>query len=443
MKARQINPKAMGKSSVEKGIQPLENRRVLIVDDEPGILVAYQNILNGDSDGDQNVVSMKSSRFQKPASLPSISEESDFDSKVSYEVVTCASAAQALFEIKKSQDQKSPFAAAFLDVLLGEGMDGIHLAKEIFQYDPDIQIVFVTAYQDRTIESIHRILGGDRAHQWDYLNKPFTRGEIEQKTQGMVRLWNLKVRERNQATHLEQLRNVLMKAEKSQSIAVVARSVAHEFGNLLVQIIGKAELSIGRSPQEMNRALETILKAGETAANVLERFKSMADGRDVDLELEQLPVADAIDEALGLLEHRLKSKNVLVSKIKWEHVEARIDKYSLIQVFVNLILNSIQAMGGSGQIDLSLRVLGDQVEVRLRDYGPGFTKALGTGEIERIFEPFFTTKKEHGGTGLGLSICREIVEITHHGKIRAENHEAKGAVFIILIPLGVPQGGGE
>ncbi|MBX9768121.1 MAG: response regulator [Bdellovibrionales bacterium] len=439
MSARHLPPKNLESKAVD-GQVPLENRRVLVVDDEPSILSVYRGIL--DVDAHQKIVPMRSSRFQRPVVDPTSLDGTSVP-KVSYEVVACESAAQALFEMKKSQEQKRPFAAAFLDVLLGDGMDGIQLAKELFRYDSDIQIVFVTAYQDRTIDSIHKVLGSDRAHQWDYLNKPFTKGEIEQKTQNMVSLWNLKVRDREQTTRLEQLRNVLMKAEKSQSIAVVARSVAHEFGNLLVQIIGKAELSIGRSPQEMNRALETILKAGETAANVLERFKSMADGRDVSVELVKMPLAEAVDEALGLLEHRLKTKNVLVSKTKWEHVEASIDKYSLIQVFVNLILNSIQAMGGSGQIDLSLRILGDHAEVRVRDYGPGFSKALGTDEIDKIFEPFFTTKKEHGGTGLGLSICKEIVEITHGGKIRAENHESKGAVFIILIPLQAPEGARE
>ena len=410
----------------------VENRRILIVDDEPSILNVYASILEGDQP--QKVISMKSSRFP-PASADVSS--APLAPKAVYELVTCQSATEALFEMKKSMAANKPFAAAFLDVLLGEGMDGIQLAKELFRFDSELQVVFVTAYQDRTIDSIQRILGGDRTHQWDYLNKPFTRGEIEQKAQNMVSMWNLKQRDREQSARLEQLRNVLMKAEKSQSIAVVARSVAHEFGNLLVQIIGKAELSLGRSPPEMNRALETILKAGETAASVLERFKSMADGRNVDVALAKLPLSETIDEALGLLEHRLKTKNVLVSKVKWDHVEAEVDKYSLIQVLVNLILNSVQAMGGSGQIDLSLRQLSDHAEIRVRDYGPGF----GAVPVEKIFEPFFTTKKEHGGTGLGLSICKEIVEITHSGQIRAENHESKGAVFVIMIPLKAPEGG--
>ena len=102
----------------------------------------------------------------------------------------------------------------------------------------------------------------------------------------------------------------------------------------------------------------------------------------------------------------------------------------MVQVFMNLVINSMHVMPEGGEIQIAGRIEKDNLEITVRDSGPGITPE----NAEKIFEPFFTTKGD-SGTGLGLSICKEIIEITHGGQISVSNHPNGGAVFKIAIPI--------
>ena len=108
------------------------------------------------------------------------------------------------------------------------------------------------------------------------------------------------------------------------------------------------------------------------------------------------------------------------------------DRVELQQVAVNLILNAIEAMGGTTEWPRELlirtaRADHEGVFVAIEDSGPGFPP----GSLERLFEPFFTTKS--GGLGIGLSICRSIIE-SHGGRLWASANEACGAIFQFTLP---------
>ena len=100
----------------------------------------------------------------------------------------------------------------------------------------------------------------------------------------------------------------------------------------------------------------------------------------------------------------------------------------LQQVFVNIILNGVQAMGPGGVLTLKVETADHMGRVVIRDNGPGIPEEVKT----RIFDPFFTTKSE--GTGLGLSVSNSIIE-EHNGKITLESIEGKGTTFYIALPL--------
>ncbi|MGH0029069.1 MAG: ATP-binding protein [Myxococcota bacterium] len=102
----------------------------------------------------------------------------------------------------------------------------------------------------------------------------------------------------------------------------------------------------------------------------------------------------------------------------------------LRQVFLNLIVNAVQAVGESGHIQMRTRHEGDHVVVRIEDDGPGMTAS----DREKLFDPFFTTKPVGEGTGLGLTVSYEIVQ-GHGGTIAAESEPGAGAVFEVRLPL--------
>ena len=132
-------------------------------------------------------------------------------------------------------------------------------------------------------------------------------------------------------------------------------------------------------------------------------------------------IEQPIEEALTLLSHELKENQVRVCWIRRKKSLVFGNSTGLMQVFVNLLINSMHAMGKSGQIDLSIVEIADRIEVRLRDYGPGVDKKI----LDRLTEPFFTTKGD-AGTGLGLAIAKEIVEQEHSGKTRRAKSRSKG-----------------
>jgi two-component system sensor histidine kinase HydH len=109
-------------------------------------------------------------------------------------------------------------------------------------------------------------------------------------------------------------------------------------------------------------------------------------------------------------------------------VEADQDK--LIQVFLNLFLNSIQAMEDGGRLDISITVQDGNIVFTITDTGSGISK----GDLPRIFDPYFTTKPE--GTGLGLAMSMKIIE-EHGGTITFQSEEAVGTSIVVSLPVNL------
>ncbi|HEB49814.1 MAG TPA: hypothetical protein ENI89_04320 [Desulfobulbus sp.] len=103
------------------------------------------------------------------------------------------------------------------------------------------------------------------------------------------------------------------------------------------------------------------------------------------------------------------------------------DARQLEQVFHNLLANSEDAMEDGGSIEIRARVCGGDVEITVRDTGPG----ISNGDLDRVFRKFFTTREE--GLGLGLPVCRQIVR-AHNGEIRLDNAAGGGVVVTLRLP---------
>ena len=406
------------------------NHRILIVEDEPGISEAYRDILNPKS---SNIVHLR--RSSRSAGGPGSTDKPAVEIKRKridkFDLVVVDSAEKALAEVKHSIEMKKPFTMGFFDVLLGGGMDGIELVKQIHAMDSEIYAVFVTAYSDRNVDSIQAVLGDSEASQWDYINKPFTQGEILQKARGGVTLWNAKREREIKDEHTANLQRQLFEHERLATMATVARGIGHEFKNILNSIIGKVHLSSNLTTVDALRdQLKNIHSAAKRASEVVEKLHYLHDPSAQKIQKKWLFIDQPIEEALTLLSHELKLNNVRVCWIRRKKSLVFANSTGLMQVFVNLFINAIHAMGNPGIIDISIAEVGEHVEVRVRDYGPGIDRKI----IARVTEPFFTTKGENG-TGLGLAIVKEIVEVENAGKLILQNHEFKGLEVLLLFPF--------
>ena len=401
---------------------PVPNRRILVVDDEKQIADSIRQIL---APTDRGAGKPRSSRSQKQESNVVQLNTPGFD------VVVVHNSKDALAAIQDSLSQDRPFALGFFDVLLGEDKDGIELVKENQALDPRIYSVFVTAYHDRTVDSISQFLGEENLDLWDYINKPFTEGEILQKARHLSSLWDLHRLKEWQEDRLADAQKRLLQHERQNTIAAIGRSFAHEFGNLLTHIVGNADIALKKNdPARMKQALEVILRASEAASALLRKFTKFEDPSGSPRKPNPINMQIPIEEAQELMAFQFRKSKIEFVKERFAPVLLEADKHSLVQVFMNLFINSTHAMNGSGKIYVQLyKAENSTVKVLVRDTGSGIPEHL----LEKVTDPMFTTKGDKG-SGLGLSICKEIIEIEHGGEFKISNHPQGGVVVEITLP---------
>ena len=184
-------------------------------------------------------------------------------------------------------------------------------------------------------------------------------------------------------------------------------------------------LAAGLAVQQL---LDEIGRASGAISNIVRAVKSYA-------YLDQAPVQDvdiaaSIDDTLMILNHKLKHGVEVVREFPTDLPKVEAYAGELNQVWTNIVDNAVQAMGGSGRIEIAARRLGEEVEVRIADSGPGIPEDVAP----RIFEPFFTTKAQGVGTGLGLHIAHNIVVNRHRGRIGFDTRPGR-TEFRIVLPL--------
>jgi len=170
--------------------------------------------------------------------------------------------------------------------------------------------------------------------------------------------------------------------------------------------------------QRSARAISDVVRAVKSYA-----YLDQAPVQDVDLRV-------SLEDTLIILRHKLKAGIEVVRQ--FDAALPRIEAYAgeLNQVWTNLIDNAIHAMNGRGVLELGARVVGDEVEVRIADNGPGIPSEIAP----RIFDPFFTTKPQGEGTGLGLHIAHNIVVDRHRGRIEFDSKPGR-TEFRVRLPL--------
>ena len=253
-------------------------------------------------------------------------------------------------------------------------------------------------------------------------------------------------REEIEAYHQQRLAH----AERLASLGELAASVAHEIKNPLAGIAGAVRILAEDMPVSDSR--KEIM--GEILAQIRRLDGTVRDlltfARPGGPELGPCALHQVLDRVLLVLAEDPSASNVRVVREYHSDLPAvSADGKLLEQVFFNLLLNAVQAMGGHGTITLRTArgeagatwtdgaPLGPHLEVRVMDTGPGIPAHL----LREIFTPFFTTKPR--GIGLGLAITRRIVE-DHGGRISGENLPGQGAMFRICLPLeGSDDGTGE
>jgi PAS domain S-box-containing protein len=240
-------------------------------------------------------------------------------------------------------------------------------------------------------------------------------------------------------TEQKEERERAARADKLRALGQLASGVAHDFNNSLAAILGRAQLLRRQVHDEaLVRNLDIIQTAAEDAAATVRRIQTFARKSPVK-EFEMLDVRNLLHDAVEITrtrwenEARLRGLEYEVSLEAENNINAFGSASELREVFVNLIVNAVDAMPRGGRLTITCRRHDNRLQLEFSDNGTGMPEEIR----QKIFEPFFSTKGAHG-TGLGLSVSYSIIE-RHEGSIRVASEPGNGTTFTIDLPAVVPE----
>ncbi|MCR3923527.1 MAG: ATP-binding protein, partial [Firmicutes bacterium] len=238
-------------------------------------------------------------------------------------------------------------------------------------------------------------------------------------------------------TKRKQLEEELQKADKLESLGILAGGIAHDFNNFLTIILGNLSLAkmYAKGDIKVSKHLHEMEDAFAQTRNLTEQLLTFAKGG------EPLTRAVSIDSFIrDVSSFALSGSNTLYEFFLTADLPAvEIDEGQITQVISNLLINADQAMPTGGTIKISAESLviqgentlplqpGHYVAVTIADEGKGIAKKA----LPKIFDPFFTTKEQ--GSGLGLTICYSIIK-RHGGHIAVKSVEGQGTSFTVYLP---------
>jgi PAS domain S-box-containing protein len=241
-------------------------------------------------------------------------------------------------------------------------------------------------------------------------------------------------------TESKRIEEELIKAQKLESLGVLAGGIAHDFNNLLTAILGNVNLArmYAKPGDKVTVRLEEAEKASVRAKDLTQQLLTFSKGGAP--VKKTASIADVLRDSARFA---LRGSNVRCEfSIPDDLWPVEIDEGQISQVIHNLIINAYQAMPDGGAIrvsaenvllgpdhDLSLTLnLGKYVSLSVEDEGHGIPQHL----VSKIFDPYFTTKTK--GSGLGLATSYSILK-NHDGTITVESEVGKGSTFRIYLPV--------
>ena len=349
-------------------------------------------------------------------------------------------------------------------------MDGLELVRRIRASERPgyVYIILLTARAQT-----EDLVEGMEAGADDFVAKPFERDELRVRLRAGERIIQLEQTLARQNQELRETQAALIQSEKLASLGQLAAGMAHEINNPLAYVMNNLAV-LRRDMQAAMEVLNTYRKGCENLANLAhdlvaeaERMEEAIDlpyiqenfGRDFEASLQglqrvrdivgnlrdfaRLDEADfkavdlniALTSTLEITRYEIRQKNLQVDTQFQNLPLVQCHPSKLNQVFLNLLMNAVQASPSGGVITLRTHAPSEEmVEVEVEDQGHG----ISPEHMPRLFEPFFTTKPVGQGMGLGLSVSYGIIR-DHGGTIEVDSTPGQGTRFRVRIPRQPPQ----
>jgi len=246
---------------------------------------------------------------------------------------------------------------------------------------------------------------------------------------------NLEKKVEERTEDLRQAQFQIMHQEKMASLGLLAAGIAHEIGNPLTSISSLTQLLKRRLKDEKNlNYLSTIMKNIDRISKIVRELVDFS--RPSNYETKLTDVNEIARAAVGIVKYDSRSKHINFSlDLSPDLPRIVLVADQLLQVFINILFNAVDAMEGFGN-DLFLKTFrqDNHIVIEITDTGCGIPES----EINKIFEPFYTTKEVGKGTGLGLSVSYGIIR-NFNGDIAVHSKVGQGSTFTIKLPINQPK----
>ncbi len=230
----------------------------------------------------------------------------------------------------------------------------------------------------------------------------------------------------NQLTETQQR---LISSERLAAIGSMSSYVAHEIRNPLVTIGGFAK-TLSRftfTDSKIKANIDIIIEEVKRLEKILSNITDF--GKPSKPEKVDIQMCEIMENTCVLMENYFQEKNINVhKKFEAEVPEISVDPTQIKQVFLNMLMNAVEAMPDGGDLDIIIRLGVESVEIDIVDNGKSIPKEV----LQNIFDPFFTTKPN--GTGVGLSISLKIIE-DHGGNIDVKSISGRGTTMSMTLPV--------
>ena len=293
---------------------------------------------------------------------------------------------------------------------------------------------------DRLVTGVRALGSGELEHRIDKRVGPGELGVLAREFNDMAdRLETARSRLEREAEERLALERRLRETEKMAALGTLAAGLAHEIAAPLHVIRGRAEMLLKREQATgSERNLRIISSQIERITHIVRNLLDYARRREP--HMDTVAIGRLLDDLLEFLAAEISADGVVVERSGGADVAVHGDADLLHQVFINLLLNALQALRGQEdprlRIDVAANAAGTAV-IEVEDNAGGIEESM----LDAIFDPFVTTKPAETGTGLGLAVARSIVE-EHGGRIEAFNREhgnMRGAVFRVTLPAAQSQ----